>query len=533
MTDKILKYMEEYHMLPENGNIVAGVSGGADSVCLLYALVKLRDGQRPGIRLTAVHINHKLRKEAGEDAAFVEELCRRWKVPFVLVEEDVERLAEELHLSCEEAGRTVRYRAFERVLAEMEGCCADKRKQGCIAVAHNSDDRAETFLFHLLRGTGLTGMGSIRPVRENADGSRIIRPLLFMSRQEIEEFLGKEGLTWRTDPTNAQELYTRNKIRNRILPYAEAEICSNAGKHLAREAALLAETADFVEKMTQEALGRCTEAFGEAQELRFEVDAFLKEKPFLQDQMLHSAIRQVGCPRDLTAAHVAELKKLFDASCTSGRRIVLPVLQISARRQFGQVILKKAEDDGSADQEQIRAGAGGVQGAAVREEVPVVPGIFCVPGLGNVRARLLAGPAKCAEADGFVAAEMPEGIRVPQEAAESVDFTAFLKNIPEKKYTKWLDYDKILESAIFRTRCAGDYLTIDDALRKKSLKRYMIEAKIPAHERDELMLLADGSHVIWVVGYRISAAYKVTAETRTILELSCDMAAPDCGVDEQ
>lgn len=573
MTDKILKYMEEYHMLPENGNIVVGVSGGADSVCLLYALMKLRDGPEPGLKLTAVHINHKLRKEAGEDAAFVEELCRRWKVPFILVEEDVEKLAERLHLSCEEAGRTVRYRAFERALAQMDGCgmadssaqkdtdssvvpvcdgsaqenfdgsasgCggAGKRHRGCIAVAHNSDDRAETFLFHLFRGTGLAGMGSIRPVRENEDGSRIIRPLLFMSRQEIEELLQKEGLTWRTDHTNAQELYTRNKIRNRILPYAENQICGQAREHLAREAALLAETADFVEGMTREALGRCAASFPEEGELHFAADAFLKETPFLQDQMLRSAIGQLGCQRDLTAAHVAEVKKLFAAS--SGRMVMLPVLQICARRQFDHVVLKKIPDKGNLNSGQPypakkaeNVQAANVQAANARTKVPVVPGAFYVPGLGNVRARLLAGPANCAEMDGTGTVEETEITRTMQKADRGVDFTAFLKNIPEKKYTKWLDYDKILESAIFRTRCVGDYLTIDDALRKKSLKRYMIEEKIPAHERDELMLLADGAHVIWVPGHRISAAYKVTAETRTILELSCDIAAPDCGVDEQ
>lgn len=583
MTDKILKYMEEYHMLPENGNIVAGVSGGADSVCLLYALVKLRDGSRPGLKLTAVHVNHKLREEAGEDAAFVEELCGRWNVPFLLVEEDVEALAERLHLSCEEAGRTVRYRAFEQALAQMDGgrttgggshrtadggshrtvgggshrtadggshrevggdaeraCESSAReaadggsagKRGCIAVAHNRDDRAETLLFHMFRGTGLAGMGSIRPVRENDDGSRIIRPLLFMSRQEIEGFLQKEGIAWRTDHTNAQELYTRNKIRNRILPYAEEQICAQAGEHLAREAALLAETADFVEEMTRKALGRC--AVAEEGELRFAVDAFLREVPFLQNQMLHSAIGQTGCQRDLTAAHVAEVKKLFAASCTSGRKVLFPVLQVCARRQFDQVILKRIPEEGGPDFERTRNREAAERGQEENLRIPAVPGTFSVPGLGKVRVRLLAGPAKCAAADGSGAVRGGPDVQTPQKAAENIDFTAFLKNIPEKKYTKWLDYDKILESAVFRTRCAGDYLTIDDALHKKSLKRYMIEEKIPAHEREKLMLLADGAHVIWVPGHRISAAYKVTDRTGTILELCCDPAAPDCGVDEQ
>ena len=110
--------------------------------------------------------------------------------------------------------------------------------------AHHRDDRAETFLFHLFRGTGLDGMAGIRPVRTSEGGARVIRPLLDCSRAEIEDFLKKEGIGWCTDATNAQELYARNRIRNRILPYAEREICTGAALHLAQEAELLMRTGD-------------------------------------------------------------------------------------------------------------------------------------------------------------------------------------------------------------------------------------------------------------------------------------------------
>lgn len=515
MTDKILRYMEEYHMMPENGNLVAGVSGGADSVCLLCALVKLRDEKRMPLRLTAVHVNHGLRREAAEDADFVEKLCGRWRVSFVLVEEDVEELARREKLSCEEAGRKVRYRAFAQELARLD---QKSGGHGCIAVAHNSDDRAETLLFHLFRGSGLSGMGSIRPVRRNDDGSRIIRPLLSSSRQEIEAFLRKEGLSWREDSTNAEDIYTRNKIRNRILPYAEEEICPQAKAHLAREAALLADTADFVEARTREAAGRCRAECGGEGEQSFKAVAFWAEEPFLQNQMLKNALSELGCQKDLTAAHVAEIRKLFSPSCQSGRKVVLPVVHICARRQFDRVILKRLGPEEPADastmkkcgeREVLAKACKGPEraGEGNREPVPLMLGSFFVPGLGTVRARLLEGPAV------------------------SGDFDAFFKNIPEKKYTKWLDYDRILESATFRTRRAGDYLTINDALCRKSLKRYMIEERIPAGERDALMLFADGAHVIWVPGHRISAAYKVTADTATVLELCCDLkAGPDGGM---
>lgn len=531
MTDKILRYMEEYHMLPENGNVVAGVSGGADSVCLLLVLLRLRESL--GLNLHVVHVNHGLRQEAGEDARFVEALCKERGVSFSLVEEDVEGFARRERLSCEEAGRTVRYRAFAQALDELDrgnavspagldrenavrlsgedrGSAAgpggdaqeDAFGRGCIAVAHNSDDRAETLLFHLLRGTGLSGMGSIRPVRENADGSRIIRPLLCCTRQEIEAFLKTEGVSFRTDATNAETVYTRNKIRNRLLPYAEREICVGAKGHLAREAALLSDTADFVEKMTKEALQRCAGKGDKEGAVCMDIEAFLGEEPFLQDQMLWQAVRRLGAQKDLTAAHVAELKKLFSPGCQSGRRVVLPLLRLCARREFGCVILEGISEK--------TAGNAGRQ-AAVTVVAPgkkEVPSCVWVPGLGRVEARILPGPGA-------------------DNAASDKEISSFFKNIPEKKYTKWLNYDNIIESAVFRTRLGGDYLTINDAMGKKSLKRYLIEERIPAAMRDTLMLLADGQHIIWVPGHRISAAYKVTGQTKAVLFLRCAEKEPE------
>lgn len=558
MTDKVLKYMEEYHMLPENGNMVVGVSGGADSVCLLLVLLRLR--KRFGLRLRAVHVNHGLRREAGEDARFVESLCERWQVPFLLVEEDVKEIAGREHISDEEAGRLVRYRAFERALAEADGNGPAER--GCIAVAHNSDDRAETLLFHLLRGTGLSGMGSIRPVRENQDGSRVIRPLLCCSRREIEDFLEKEGVAFRTDATNTENVYTRNKIRNRLLPFAEQEICTGAKAHLAREAALLADTADFVERRTEDALCRCSGG-GDIREeaargrLCVDADAFCRTEPFLQDQMIWFAVRRLGKARDMTAAHVAELKKLFLPACVSGRQIVLPLLRLCARREFGTVILERMPEHMATDAGQLWKGrkeeCGKLRNIAAERARETGPGgkrmhVFVVrgrmedrelekerngaahdilvPGLGRVEAKLMPGP-------GAFGAVRPErgndSERVTEDCPGNMnktDFTLFFENIPEKKYTKWLNYDNIIESAVFRTRCSGDYLTINDALDRKSLKRYMIEERIPAAGRDTIMLLADGQHIIWVPGHRISAAYKVTERTKTVLFLRCTGTEP-------
>ena len=492
MIEKVSKFMEVHGMLPENRNVVLGVSGGADSVSLLCLLVKLRE--RYSLNLTAVHVNHNIRKEAGEDAAYVESLCRRWQVPFILISEDVEGLAERQHLSCEEAGRQVRYRAFADTL-----CGMDEKSggHGCIAVAHNREDRAETFLFHLLRGTGLDGMGSIRPVRENEDGSRVIRPLLDCTRKEIEAFLKKENVKWCIDRTNQEDIYTRNRIRNRILPYAEENVCVGASGHLAQEAELLARTADFVDRQTIEALDRCAKILPRKEGVLFSLEQFHKEDPFLQEHMIRKAMKLVGKQKDLTAAHVGQVKKLFLKECSSGRRVCLPVCEILATRQFDNVLIR----NGVADGQFAGTGRRKMETAEVcrqeqAAETVVKEGIFAVPGLGTAEVRILDGPGKSAEN------------------------ASFFENIPEKKYTKWFDYDKIIESVVFRTRKTGDYLTISEKLEKKSLKRYLIEEKIPAESRNSLVLLADGAHILWVVGHRISAAYKVTAQTAAILEVT-------------
>ena len=490
-------------MFPENGNIVAGVSGGPDSVCLLLVLCELRENC--DLHLTAVHVHHGLRQEAGEDARFVEELCRRLDVPCRVVHANVADLAREQKISEEEAGRHIRYEAFEKELVVMDEKTGG---HGCVAVAHNRDDRAETLLFHLLRGTGLDGMASIRPVRplcaQNPEGPRVIRPLLETERTKIEAFLQKRGVSWRTDSTNEGERYARNRIRNRILPYAEETICPAARKHLAQEARLLGELSDFMAERTREALERCEEE-GDADGLFLAVDRLRKESPLLQKLCVRDCLRRVGGGRNLTSAHVEAALALAGEKTQSGRQLRLPACRVEAVREFGRLKFapwpqrEGGQEVGAAEKD---AALPLIAAAPIPLRIPrsMEKGERqWVPGLGEISVRLLPGPAWRG-----------------RKAGNAEDF---LKNIPEKTYTKWFDYDNIIESAVFRTRRTQDYLTISGAMEKKSLKRYLIEEKIPAGQRDSLTRLADGAQILWVPGHRISAAYKVTVQTAVILEV--------------
>ncbi len=246
-----MTYSRTHQLFAPGDGVVLGVSGGADSVCLLFALYGL--ARELEIGLYVVHVNHGIRGDAARDAAYVETLCRKLEVPFTLVEEDVGAVARRQGCSTEEAGRQVRYEAFYR---EMERRGAQK-----IAVAHNAGDRAETMLLNLFRGSGLTGLGSIRPVRE-----RIVRPLLGLERWEIEAYLERRDISWRQDSTNDTDEYTRNRIRRHILPYAEREICSGAAAHLCKAADIFMEIEDYMEEQIRQAGRLCAarEGPGEA-----------------------------------------------------------------------------------------------------------------------------------------------------------------------------------------------------------------------------------------------------------------------------
>ena len=466
LTEQIRRFMEKEHMAPKGSRILVGVSGGADSVCLLYVLQALA-GEHEW-KLAVAHINHGIRQEAGEDAEYVQRLCDGLGVPFFLKKASVERLAVKWGLSQEEAGRRVRYQAFSEA--------ADRFGADRIAVAHNRNDRAETLLFHLFRGTGLTGMGSIRAVR-----GRIIRPLLDTGREEIEEWLRGRGLEWCTDWTNETDAYTRNRIRHHILSYAREEICAGADVHLAREAELLARTADYVERMAGEALKRCLAGAGQGIR-RIHVEKFLQEEELLQTHMLLLIFRELtDGARDIGAEHVHSVQALFGKQ--GGRRVVLPC-HLEAEKSFGEVLIRRTELS-----EPALPPAGVELTELVRTQRE---GSLRIPGVGLVEFALENGSG-------------PDGD----------DFSQLIR---QKTYTKWLDYDKI-ESLVIRTRRTGDYLAVNEALQRKSLKKYLIQEKIPVRERGRIPLLADGSHILWVVGHRISSAVRVGNTTRRVLRI--------------
>ena len=239
MLDKIISYTQKFNMLSPDITVVAGLSGGADSVCLTFVLNEL--SRQIGFKLEAVHVNHNLRgSESDSDQLFCENFCKKLCIPLTVVSCNVTDYAEKNRLSTEEAARYLRYKAFSD--------CSDGK---VIATAHNADDNLETVIHNLIRGTAVKGLTGIPPVRDN-----IIRPLLAVTRAEIEEYLRQNNLTFVVDSSNLSDDYTRNKIRHNIIPLM-TQINSSVLKTSVNTISAVSLENSFIESETDKAYALC------------------------------------------------------------------------------------------------------------------------------------------------------------------------------------------------------------------------------------------------------------------------------------
>ena len=507
---KVLGFMRNKHMTDRGDGVLAAVSGGADSVCLLLLLNGM--AAELGIRVFAFHMNHGIRgEEADRDEQFVGELCKQLEIPLTVAHEKVETYAEEHGLSGEEAGRILRYRHLEET-AERYQCTK-------IAVAHHEDDDAETVLLNLFRGSGLAGLSGIRPVR-----GKIIRPLLCVSRKEIEEYLKEQGFSWCEDSTNRENDYTRNKIRNELLPWVRENINSRAAEHILAASELAAQADVYFEmeaerileescsKRREEAKQPTSQNAGEAdgkesgtgQDLKVAENAmkmytkistnlFDSQPEILKTYIIRRMVlNAAGKAKDITERHIRAVMKLTGPG--GGHSVNLPY-GLQAVRGYETLKIVQGQERRSAV-ESSDPGQKWKNEGSFEKEIRLRTDLDETFRVGPAFIHLHAIPRK----------KEPE--------------------IPKNQYTKWFDYDKINVGLSIRYRKNGDYLTLSGGGKKK-LRRFMIDEKIPEDERDRIPVLADGDHVLWVVGYRISDYYKITDETEHILEAEVNL--PDGG----
>lgn len=237
LREKVLQTIQKYELIENGDNIVIGVSGGPDSMTLLNVLNELKE--KLDIEIFVAHINHMIREEADEETEFVKRYCENIGVKCYVKKIDIQKRAEEQKVSTELAGRNERYTFFEEV-AQKEG--ANK-----IATAHNANDNAETILMNLLRGSGTSGLKGIEKIRNG----KFIRPILECTRKEIEEYAKQKNLHPRYDSTNDENIYTRNKIRNELIPFLEEKFNPNIIEGLNRLSTIVAKEEEYFHKIVE------------------------------------------------------------------------------------------------------------------------------------------------------------------------------------------------------------------------------------------------------------------------------------------
>lgn len=471
MLDKVRKRLEalvpiELHKRQEKPLIVA-VSGGADSVCLLHLLKKLEVEMK--YQLLAIHVEHGIRgEESKQDAQFVWELCNKLKVPCEIVSVDVLGYGKEHGLGDEEAARILRYQVFSEYA---------KEKSGCIVLAHHMDDNAETMLFQMIRGSGLAGACGMRSLRYDKNGIAYLRPLLGVTRKEIEEYMEAAGLEYRTDSTNLELDYQRNYIRHEVMPKLE-KVNSAAVLHLNKTAACMEEVWDYLQEECKKAMPKiCCE---KDDAIIIDIHSLESYHIAIQKEIVLQVMAHVsGGRKDIASSHVEDVLVLCKNQ--SGKKVCLP----------SHVVVVK-------EYESLRFYKDDVERVAKEIEID---------------EELLM----CCEKTG-------ENIAFELEDGSSLIMRVFPKDsqlkIPKKTYTKWLDYDKIRKGFCIRNRKSGDFFISDTTGHKKKLKSYFIDEKIAVSKRDKMWLLSDGATVLWLIGGRISEHVKVTEETTTIIELN-------------
>ena len=470
MYQRVKEYIRRYHMLDGRDRVIAGVSGGADSICLLFMLIEL--SRESGFSVSAVHVHHGLRGDAADaDAAFVKKLCGEQGVELRIFYEDVRGYAREKGLTQEEAGRNLRRENFLRVLEETGGTK--------IALAHHQNDNAETLIWNLCRGCGLRGLKGIAPA-----AGVWIRPLLCLKREEIESYLENRGISYCTDESNLTDDYTRNRIRNHVTPYLEQHVNSRAVLHMSETMEQMRLVGEFVEQEVKRYGDMCiryrdeeTEVSGRGRSGALVSGAVLYDAKFqqvpeaLRGFVLQEMIcRVAGRRKDIGNIHIKILEELLVKQV--GRQVQLPY-GVCARRCYEGIelfVLPPRESPGETEYE-----------------------LFGDMDEGTLHT-------------------CPVEARVFQRTADMVIF-------PENPYTKWFDYDIIKNTVKIRHREPGDYITIAKDGGAQKLKQYFINEKIPGSLRDKIWLAADGKHIMWIVGYRQNQKYQIAEKTRRILEL--------------
>lgn len=299
MKNKVIETIKKYNLIENGDKLVLGVSGGPDSIAMLNILNEIRMDKKIDLNFNIVvaHINHMIREEAADDEKFVKDFCKKKNIEFYSKSIDVQKLANTNKIGTEEAGRNVRYKFFNEVLK--------KTNSNKVAIAHNKNDKAETIIMNFMRGSGISGLKGIEEKRE-----KYIRPLIECERIEIERYCDEQKLNPRIDKTNFENEYTRNKIRNVVIPYVKKEFNPNIVDTLNRLSELVREEEKYIDKQVKESYSDLMLEENKEQ-IILDLKKFNQQEKVIKSRLvLYTIMRLFNTSRGIEKIHVEDIIKL-------------------------------------------------------------------------------------------------------------------------------------------------------------------------------------------------------------------------------
>lgn len=323
LEEKVRKTIREFNLIEKNDSIVVGVSGGPDSMTLLSILLKLKEEFH--LKIYVAHVNHMLRENAIKDEEYVKEFCKKNNIEIFIKKANISEIAQKEKIGLEEAGRNIRYNFFEEVLKNT--------KSNKIAIAHNLNDKAETIIMNTLRGSGVSGLKGIEAKRK-----KYIRPLIEIERHEIEKYCIENKINPRHDESNDDNTYTRNKIRNIVIPYIKNEFNPNIIKTLNRLSEIIKEEDEYVQSETEKIFKEIL-LTDEKNKIEFDPRKFNEQEKVIQKNLILLAIKKVkGSTQGIEKVNIDDIIKLCNNNI--GNKLIRPTKQLEIGIKNKRIYIK-------------------------------------------------------------------------------------------------------------------------------------------------------------------------------------------------
>ena len=463
MITDVMNTIAKHKLFKFGETIVVGVSGGPDSICLLHVLFTLRE--KLNLIIHVVHVNHMLRgKESDEEERYVKNFCSKRNIAVFSVSKNVKEMSQKEKISLEEAGRIVRYKELEDY----------SKKVGAtkICTAHNKNDWAETVLLNIIRGSGLSGLKGI-----SIKAGKTVRPLLNIRREDIEAYCEKHSLNPKIDSSNLKDIYTRNKIRLKVIPEIEKNTGVDVVNSLTKMSELLNDDDDFLNAYAK----KCYRNFvisKKAGEIILSLDKIKNQHVSIISRILRNALCEIlGSVNNIESIHIKDAINIIFTGKTGGE-IHLP-RNIKVTKSYEHIKIVLQDTKGKKNKK-----------------------IF------NKKVKV---PCDTSIAD--------ENIKIKAKVEDANKNIAKYVDNKKESLVQYFDFKKTGEYIDIRNRKVGDVFKPLNFKGKKTLKNFYIDEKIPRETRSSIPLVAKGKEIIWIVGYGISDRFKITSKTKKILVL--------------